>query len=236
MVKHIFILVITVVALSAGSAFAQTPAEASPRTEQITITTYYPSPFGVYKMLRLYPEASPMAGQKCEPDGKMGDMKYDNSTGHNFPIYCDGNTWIPMSGFTTPVAGATCVNQGEVGWDAASHTFLYCSTSNIWTVPNTTGIGSRRSCTDFKTLSGYHDQCTADKIWAGEVVVDGIPYDYTNNFYWNACTSACSDYCRDLSASSGEEGNYEGGSLVDAKPRAGGPPWAPGGTVCCECY
>lgn len=39
--------------------------------ETITITTYYPSPYGVYKILRLYPDSEPKPGNNCENEGEM---------------------------------------------------------------------------------------------------------------------------------------------------------------------
>ena len=62
----------------ASFAYAQT-------TEEITITTYYPSPYGVYKELRLFPNATP-AG--CNAN-TVGAMYYDNSTIPGKPKVCN---------------------------------------------------------------------------------------------------------------------------------------------------
>lgn len=47
--------------------------------EQITLTTYYPSPYGVYKTLRLYPNADAqlISGGSCQ---NAGEMAYDQDT------------------------------------------------------------------------------------------------------------------------------------------------------------
>lgn len=39
--------------------------------EEITITTYYPSPYGVYKNLRLYPNDDSTPGGVCTNNGEM---------------------------------------------------------------------------------------------------------------------------------------------------------------------
>ncbi len=44
--------------------------------ESITITTYYPAPYGVYKELRLYPNDSPTG---CDDAADEGKMYYDDS-------------------------------------------------------------------------------------------------------------------------------------------------------------
>ena len=44
--------------------------------EQITLTTYYPAPYGVYKTMRLYPHDDFTPGSAC---GNNGEMYYDAS-------------------------------------------------------------------------------------------------------------------------------------------------------------
>lgn len=65
--------------------------------EEITITTYYPSPYGVYRTLRLYPntETAFSVGNPCD---KPGEMSYDADT--NKVLLCDGsvNKWVEFSG------------------------------------------------------------------------------------------------------------------------------------------
>ena len=55
--------------------------------ETITITTYYPAPFGVYSNLRLYPGAEPV----CANANDEGILFYDR-TSHNFRI-CSIDAW-----------------------------------------------------------------------------------------------------------------------------------------------
>ena len=63
--------------------------------ESFTITTYYPSPYGVYKNLRLYPY-SVSANSDCTATNKEGDMAY--SLDDHQPLYCDGYNWQPLGG------------------------------------------------------------------------------------------------------------------------------------------
>lgn len=84
--------------------------------EQITITTYYPSPYGVYKNLRLFPYAGITTGQCCMQGGaegtapctnnQKGDMGY--SEADNKPLYCDGAKWQTMGAGPTTGGGASC--------------------------------------------------------------------------------------------------------------------------------
>jgi microcystin-dependent protein len=55
--------------------------------DKITITTYYPSPYGVYNVLRLYPTTQPASGQE-------GDIYYD-SGGHVLK-YHNGSAWLDI--------------------------------------------------------------------------------------------------------------------------------------------
>ncbi len=61
--------------------------------ETLTITTYYPSPYGVYKRLRVYPstDISPLA--VCT---NKGEMFYNDSD--NQLYICNGNNWVSAGG------------------------------------------------------------------------------------------------------------------------------------------
>ncbi len=63
----------------------------SNQTESLTITTYYPSPYGVYKNLRLHPTAEPTTGVDA------GVMYYD--TGLDLIRYYNKtNQWVNLTG------------------------------------------------------------------------------------------------------------------------------------------
>ena len=65
-----------------SSVFAQESSEFKNPGETITITTYYPAPFGVYRALRLAP-----SGPVDEP--KEGEMYYDEQE-HALKLYTGG--------------------------------------------------------------------------------------------------------------------------------------------------
>jgi hypothetical protein len=71
-------------------------ASASAQTESITFTTYYPSPYGVYKNLRIYPNDDNTPGDPCA--GKEGEMYFDRSD--QALCICSGSppTWVPIGG------------------------------------------------------------------------------------------------------------------------------------------
>ncbi|MDP2923503.1 MAG: hypothetical protein Q8O30_07280 [Candidatus Omnitrophota bacterium] len=55
------------------------------QTESITITTYYPAPFGVYQNLRLFPTTTV---PNCATDNDEGVMYYDNTVNVNQLMVC----------------------------------------------------------------------------------------------------------------------------------------------------
>ncbi len=61
--------------------------------ETFTITTYYPSPYGVYKNLRIYPNDDFTPGNPCSSEG---EMYYDNS--EQTLYICSGGSWKPAPG------------------------------------------------------------------------------------------------------------------------------------------
>ena len=85
--KRVFILLFILLFTCGVVAIAQ---------EQITLTTYYPAPFGEYETIRLMPSA--IGGNEGTPCTNPGLMYNQEST--NTLLYCDGvtNTWITMGG------------------------------------------------------------------------------------------------------------------------------------------
>jgi hypothetical protein len=78
------------------SGFWGLVSSASAQTESITFTTYYPSPYGVYKNLRIYPSTGTGLGGACSNEGEM----YYDQTDHNLYI-CSGTptlTWTAVGG------------------------------------------------------------------------------------------------------------------------------------------
>ena len=79
--RFFFILVLSTVFLSIFTLqlFSQ-------NTETLTITTYYPSPSGVYQNLRLFPVAAAQA-PACNAN-QEGTMYYNNDAGQNQLMVC----------------------------------------------------------------------------------------------------------------------------------------------------
>lgn len=96
--KIFFIVLIIglLLVLSSSIVFTQGTNQA----ESLTITTYYPSPYGVYKTLRLFPNQDVAIGQACT---NAGEMTYDPGT--NSPLYCDGSNWTQVGDFGTQIIG-----------------------------------------------------------------------------------------------------------------------------------
>ncbi len=63
-----------------GMLIAIIPAGPSFGQEKLTLTTYYPSPFGVYDRLRLTPRASLSAEEFCASVKDVGLMYYDDGS------------------------------------------------------------------------------------------------------------------------------------------------------------
>ncbi len=93
--------------LLAGYVYAQ---------ESLTITTYYPSPYGVYNELRLYPHV--IAGGSCT-DSTKGTMAYSSADEQLY--LCQGAAlgWLPLSNLWGAVASGSPnihnLNTGFVG-------------------------------------------------------------------------------------------------------------------------
>jgi hypothetical protein len=67
--------------------------------ETITITTYYPAPYGVYRVLRLHPTtAIDPTTSPCNTTNE-GDIFYYNFD--NTLYFCDGSNWQSLAGFWT---------------------------------------------------------------------------------------------------------------------------------------
>jgi hypothetical protein len=74
------------------------PPAFSQTNETLTISTYYPSPYGVYSEMRLYPKAD----TTCNPD-QIGLMYYDNTPGEEGLKVCGGSPlgWQGLGGYWT---------------------------------------------------------------------------------------------------------------------------------------
>ncbi|MDD5347325.1 MAG: hypothetical protein PHT59_01780 [Candidatus Omnitrophica bacterium] len=68
-------------------------AHAAPQQDKVTITTYYPAPYGVYKTLQLYPSNQPAPGSAAQKRGVM----YYNGT-YNVLKYYNNTAWVNVTG------------------------------------------------------------------------------------------------------------------------------------------
>lgn len=81
--------------------------------ESMTITTYYPSPYGVYKTLRLFPNDDAMLGDDCS---NSGEMSY--SLSGNEILVCNGSSlkWSVLGGYWAANGSDIYnTNSGKVG-------------------------------------------------------------------------------------------------------------------------
>jgi len=128
MKKIVFALGILLGIPIAGSAFAQ-----SNSTDSLTITTYYPSPHGVYRNMRLYPSKEPK-GKGVQP----GLLYFDESLG--MPFYYNGSQWIEFNVFNRYFLNPTTrIEQeqselviGQVYYDIDDNRVYIYNTTNDW--------------------------------------------------------------------------------------------------------
>ncbi len=79
--------------------------------ESLSITTYYPSPYGVYNELRLYPHSAPVAVCNLETEGTM----YYDIDEHQLKV-CDGSGFGSNSGlWASSGKDIYNTNKGNVG-------------------------------------------------------------------------------------------------------------------------
>ena len=112
--------------------------------ETLALTTYYPSPHGVYKSLTLFPS------DDFDPIGACtneGEMYYDDS---DDKIYvCDGIVWQPLSGYWT-LAGINLhpndmnwnVGIGVIGWGFAKLSIAAAPSNELYTIYATNSSAS----------------------------------------------------------------------------------------------
>ncbi|MDO8661720.1 MAG: hypothetical protein Q7K98_00670 [Candidatus Omnitrophota bacterium] len=117
--------------------------------ETLTITTYYPSPYGVYKTLRLYPNDDNALLAGCA--NRRGEMSYNKTAGALY--VCSGTT----------DAGAT--------WQSAGGGGGYWTRSGTVDVYNTdlgkVGIGTANPAEALHVIGGYaifQNSATGDRI------------------------------------------------------------------------
>ncbi len=84
--KIMFFFISLIIIVSCSLALAE---------ESISITTYYPSPYGVYNEMRLYPHATPITSCDSTTEGTM----FYNSTAHELQVCNGSGVWKSGGGF-----------------------------------------------------------------------------------------------------------------------------------------
>jgi len=138
------------------SCFAQTI------NETITITTYYPSPYGVYRNLQLFPSDEPPADSPALQPGVM----YFNKTEEKLFIYKNSTAgWVPVGGEAS--AGDALVN--------SAHSQLDC-----------TNAGGNVTDTDVGLKQCQFNAAVCPSGWARYKA-----YSTLGSATCNACASSC---------------------------------------------
>ena len=106
--RNKLILSILLVLSLCRSSFSQ-----SNQTESLTITTYFPAPYGVYKNLRLLPSEQPTAASAQQP----GNM-YFNGTNNKLYVYNSiTNKWEAVSGESFWVKNLNNITTANSTWN-----------------------------------------------------------------------------------------------------------------------
>ena len=132
-----FLLSLVLVLLLVNLAHAQTTSET------VTITTYYPAPYGEYRQIKLTP--TPSLGTACSNPGTV----YYNSS-KNRIYYCDGSTstWIALA------------RQGQYPVQYKNCTYISRGGGGDWTWTN---------CPAGKVMRGFTARVYDDDLGGGGV-------------------------------------------------------------------
>jgi hypothetical protein len=153
--------------------------------ETLTITTYYPSPAGVYGTLRMYPRSSPA---DCTSTANLeGKMYYDNTT--RTLNVCSNSTagvWgyyvVPGGGGYWALSGVNNITTANNTWNVGlgtsapqSYARLEVNTTglkSIYTMDNNNGgllIGYNGSTIQARTTAHANTQNLTLQYWGGNV-------------------------------------------------------------------
>lgn len=177
--------------------------------EEITLTTYYPSPYGVYSEMRLYPKNSP--SMSCDSE-REGLMFYSDGSNVLYPrgLYVCGQNplggygWNPISGLWS--LDGTDLYPAGLSWNvgigtsnpgtnklSVAGTGRFTSTLYLDTQGTSSGqaIHAGRSITAGTGLTGG-GQLTSDRTISLDTSSISGCTDATNNkIYWGGSRLAC---------------------------------------------
>jgi hypothetical protein len=108
-------------------------ASASAQTESITFTTYYPSPYGVYKNLRIYPSSDCNPSNACSSEGEICYYSSAIVTERGLKV-CSPDPANPNTLIWTALGGA-----GGGGW--WTRTVTNTGTTNLYPNEPTWNVG-----------------------------------------------------------------------------------------------
>ncbi|MDD5347416.1 MAG: hypothetical protein PHT59_02235 [Candidatus Omnitrophica bacterium] len=87
-------------------------------TDSVTITTYYPAPYGVYKNMRLHPSQEPQGAA-----AQRGTLYFNATTNQTY--YFNGSAWVPFNFFANIQFNTAAVRpsdtEGTVYYNVSSH-------------------------------------------------------------------------------------------------------------------
>jgi hypothetical protein len=154
------------------------PAFAQFGNETLTITTYYPSPHGVYGVLTMYPRDT------VPNNPQQGDM-YFNSGNNTLLIYVNNTVeWQPAGGSPVSTSG---YKDGDVTYNQTDNQFyVYNATYNNFTQIVVSGGGG-----GMVTLTGSGQSTITIISWTGmcpnysitnphfDFIKDGMPFTFS---------------------------------------------------------
>jgi len=143
----------------------------SQQQEQITITTYYPSPTGSYNELST--NIFTLSPQRNRPAGEEGRIYYDNSTKTIF--YYNGTEWIELGGGAELLLGKL---EKSLDYNLLNTTEWRKIYSWAVTGPNASAITDANGTYALKIDLSSFGRGLYEIAWGGQVAIDAIDDRY----------------------------------------------------------
>ncbi|MDD5347417.1 MAG: hypothetical protein PHT59_02240 [Candidatus Omnitrophica bacterium] len=179
---------------SLGTCLAQSNA-----TDSVTITTYYPAPYGVYKNMRLYPSQQPGGTAVLR-----GTLYFNGTTNQTY--YYNGSAWVPFnffqSIFLNPNAAKPPDQKGQIYYNFATNQPEYFDGST-WK-PFGTGTGGAAICGNGVCETEKEESCqtciadcpTCVSPNMGKTCPMNVVASYNAGVQGQDLAPACDDYCK----------------------------------------
>lgn len=147
--------------------------------ETITLTTYYPSPYGVYNEMKLYPHSPSVTPCSSTQEGLM----YYDSIAHALrvcmcadPPTCSTYSWVDTTGYWT-LSGSN-LYPDDTSWNVGIGTTAPATRLHIRGTANQNLFQLDSSTTGFGLRIGYQDS-TPPRYFKFEINPDGTGYSLT---------------------------------------------------------